>query len=781
MDVNSGSKRPSEIIKKSLMAEELLRSDLTRLKNIGSTDYPKAIITYKIVDGNFIVQSMNDHASFILHLENKEISQRELSVLLPHFTENGIVNSLNGLHNSEQDSQLTLITSEVLGNRTNYWFNTLLKLTVDTIVHIIEDFEDKTGTERELFNHASLMMNNPNPVLAADEKGEIIIYNPSAYKLLGKELNDLSVFDLISSLTPEEYSSINSKKKYSVEARVNNNTYLFSIIRDTFSDRYFIYATNVSKLHETLEVQSVLFEITSASHTTEKLIDLYKKIQDIVGKIIDTRNFFIALYDKNTDTISLPYFIDEMDSFSNIPAGRTLTAYVIKNNASLLLTENDILKMAKDGDIDLVGTLCKKWLGVPLKADGEVIGAIITQNYEEESAIDQRHLKILEFISNEIASAIELKKAESSIRSSEQLFRSLIEQTSDAIFVMQDDNIVLVNPAWIKLFGYSFEEATAKSFTFYDLIIPEHRAVFERTRSLQRKLKTGKIDYDLIAESKDGQKIDVEIYLSQINYMGKEAFQGICRDITKRKKDLEKINKYNEELKILNASKDKFFSLIAHDLKSPFNALIGYSDFIQAEFNDLTREEIYEGNIHINKAAKNIYMLLENLLQWSGLQTGGISYQPANFLLYNLGKKVVELYQKNAESKNIELVLQFDKFAEIYADENMIYTVLRNLVSNAIKFTGNGGKVILSTIITEGQTQFSVKDNGLGISEEDYEKLFRLDLSHSTRGTNNEKGTGLGLLLCKELIQKNGGTLSVSTEKDAGSTFTISLPAPSQL
>ena len=234
-------------------------------------------------------------------------------------------------------------------------------------------------------------------------------------------------------------------------------------------------------------------------------------------------------------------------------------------------------------------------------------------------------------------------------------------------------------------------------------------------------------------------------------------------------------------MKILNANKDKFFSLIAHDLKSPFNALIGYSDFIQTEFNDLTREEIYEGNGHINKAAKNIYMLLENLLHWSGYIPVAFHISRQLFLLYNLGKKVVELYQKNAESKNIKLVLKFDKFAEIYADENMIYTVLRNLVSNAIKFTGNGGKVILSTKITPEQTEFSVEDNGLGISEEDYEKMFRLDLSHSTRGTNNEKGTGFGLILCKELIEKNGGTLSVITEKGAGSTFTISLPAPSQL
>ena len=275
--------------------------------------------------------------------------------VFPEFETNGLFRIITGLYHANFETQPTLITSIKLNNKIRYLFNTLSGFSEDTIIHIIEDFEEKTSTEQELFNHASLMMNNPNPVFAADQNGEIAIYNPASIKFYGREIKGVSVFDIIPSLTKEQYSSIDSKTKFTVEAKVNDEMFLFSIIRDTLSERYFIYATNVSRLHESLHVQSVLFEITNASHATENLIDLYKKIQDIVGKIIDTRNFFIALYDKNSDTISLPYFIDEMDNFSNIPAGRTLTAYVIKNEASLLLTESDILKMAKDGDIDLVG------------------------------------------------------------------------------------------------------------------------------------------------------------------------------------------------------------------------------------------------------------------------------------------------------------------------------------------------------------------------------------------------------------------------------------------
>ena len=235
--------------------------------------------------------------------------------------------------------------------------------------------------------------------------------------------------------------------------------------------------------------------------------------------------------------------------------------------------------------------------------------------------------------------------------------------------------------------------------------------------------------------------------------------------------------KQNEvKLKNLNVTKDKFFSIIAHDLKSPFNSLIGFSELLLNNYEVFSDEERKRLFTLINNSSKKAHNLLNNLLQWSRAQTGMLQNNPERFNVVDLVKDNMELLQTSAKEKDIELQCG-DEEEYVFADKNMINTVIRNLMNNAIKFTPEGGKVAISCMRKSEAVSVTVADSGIGISAEDREKLFRLDKLNTMSSAPKEKGSGLGLIICKEFIEKNQGELQVKSEPGKGSRFTFTLPA----
>jgi PAS domain S-box-containing protein len=236
-----------------------------------------------------------------------------------------------------------------------------------------------------------------------------------------------------------------------------------------------------------------------------------------------------------------------------------------------------------------------------------------------------------------------------------------------------------------------------------------------------------------------------------------------------------KLTESEEKLQDLNANKDKFFSIISHDLKSPFTCLMGFSDFLLNDIDEMEKTEIKEFVQSINSSAKGVFKLLQNLLEWSRIQTNNIEFLPGLFNLSELIKGLKDIYLANFIQKNITLVTNIDDDIKAFADKNMIETVLRNLISNAIKFTPNGMKIYITAKRDEELIYVSVRDEGVGISEANMKKLFRIDEHLTTDGTNAEKGTGLGLILCKDFISKNGGEIQVKSEINKGSEFYFNL------
>jgi signal transduction histidine kinase len=282
-------------------------------------------------------------------------------------------------------------------------------------------------------------------------------------------------------------------------------------------------------------------------------------------------------------------------------------------------------------------------------------------------------------------------------------------------------------------------------------------------------------------KTKDGRIIWIEDNARYIkDEHGKVLFnEGICRDITDRKHAEEELKRKNDELLKLNMEKDKFFSIIAHDLRSPFNGFLGLTQIMAEKLSDLTMDEIQRFAVSLRKSATNLFRLLENLLEWSRLEQGLIPFRPASVELRKVSEQSIEMITETAKIKGVGILNNISPGLMVFADTNLLQTVLRNLVSNAVKYTRNGGTINLyAKALTNNTVEISIVDSGIGMSPDLLEKLFRLDDQKSRKGTDGEPSTGLGLIICKDFISKHGGTICVESEEGSGSTFYITLPIP---
>lgn len=244
----------------------------------------------------------------------------------------------------------------------------------------------------------------------------------------------------------------------------------------------------------------------------------------------------------------------------------------------------------------------------------------------------------------------------------------------------------------------------------------------------------------------------------------------------RKKMDEDELKRYSKELKELNASKDRFFSIIAHDLRSPFHGLLGLTNILNYDINNLTPQEIknYLKEVHISTS--NLYSLIENLLDWGRIQTGKLPFDPKAVNACLVVDEVIEILGNTTKLKSITIKNDLTKRTIVYADEDLLRSLFQNLLSNAIKFTESGGTVrIYSEKTDEDKLLFNIEDNGVGISEEKISTLFKIDQNISSLGTNKEVGTGLGLLLCKEIVEKHNCKIDVKSKVGEGSCFSFTM------
>ncbi len=339
-------------------------------------------------------------------------------------------------------------------------------------------------------------------------------------------------------------------------------------------------------------------------------------------------------------------------------------------------------------------------------------------------------------------------------------------------------NITESNRIAEALLGISREEQEKRKISGkeWQIIRPDGTPMpaseFASVRALEQGRPVTNVEMGLVKDN--GQITWINVSATPIPIEG-NGVAIIYWDITERKQAEAELKIKNEQLKDLNATKDKFFSIIAHDLISPFNVILGLSETLKNDGRDLDIDSILKYVDIINSSAHNTYRLLENLLDWARMQQGRIPFDPKAIFINGLIESEIENLKNFADQKRISLHNDTKEDIIIHADEKMLSTVFRNLISNAIKFTPKEGKVNIEAHLKSDKVVISVSDTGLGMQEETLENLFKSGSVVTTRGTGNEKGSGLGLLLCKEFVEKHGGTISVKSEPGQGTRFVFTL------
>lgn len=357
-----------------------------------------------------------------------------------------------------------------------------------------------------------------------------------------------------------------------------------------------------------------------------------------------------------------------------------------------------------------------------------------------------------------------------------KMFSEIVEQSPATIVVTDTGgNIEYANKSFTEITGYTLNEAKGIN----PRILNAGKLPGSVYVDLWKTITKGEVwDGEFINKKKNDEeyyehaiiapKFDLEGNI--INYF------AIKEDITVRKLAQIALQESEKKLKEAVASKDKFFRIISHDLRSPFNALIGFTKILLQSHTNISNEDREKYIKYILENSQKTHELLENLLEWSRSQTGTLKFTPSRIDIKTLINGVIDVTKSAADNKNIKLTSALKKTFNINADKEMLKTILRNLITNAIKFTHEKGLIVVHAVKNDTEVVISVVDNGVGIKKENIEKLFNITEFSSTQGTNNEKGVGLGLIICKEFVEKHGGMIGVKSELEVGSTFYFTIP-----
>lgn len=603
--------------------------------------------------------------------------------------------------------------------------------------------------------------------------------------------NDLIVKDDRDRVWAEVQAKVVMKQPFTLEYRIctadKKIKWVWDKAKGLFSDEGELlylegFITDITEQKHAELLQKVLFDISKSSYTAVSAENIFKSIHENLKQIIDVENFYIAIYNKKNDTLSLPYQVDSKDKFATFPAGKTMTGYVVQTRKPLLATENIIKNLALTGQIEIVGSPAKVWLGVPLIIDGEVIGVIAVQSYSDPDQYTFREMELLKFVADQIAIVISRKGVEESFQKEKAYLNQLFEGSPEAITLIDPQGIVAkINSEFTRLFGYTSFEIIGQSID-NTITTPEFlaEAIGITSGVMQQQI----VSIETKRKHKDGHLIDVSILVTPIIINDQIAGgYGIYRDITDRKRIENNLITAKEKAEESDKLKSAFLSNMSHEIRTPMNAILGFSTLLSDP--GVSEDEKAEFVHIIRERGNDLLRIIDDIIDVAKIESGQIKIEikecKVNQLLTNLMVTLNEVKRKTAKTNIVLncLPANTDKDFTILTDGNRLRQIMTNLIENSLKFTHEGFVEFGYTLKNFGESSFIdffVRDTGIGIPAEMHDIIFERFRQVDNTNTRKYGGTGLGLTISKNLIKLLGGEIQLTSESGKGTAFHVILP-----
>jgi PAS domain S-box-containing protein len=518
------------------------------------------------------------------------------------------------------------------------------------------------------------------------------------------------------------------------------------------------------------QMQQAIYRISHAVVTTTSLDEMFKSIHGILGELMPVPNFYIALYDPVNDLISYPYFMDQYDE-RPLPAkpGHGLTDYVLRTKEPLWATGEVFTQLVLQGDADVVGTDSVDWIGVPLMLGERVIGVMVTQSYTVGVVYNQEQLDLMKFVSTQVASAIERKLDQQRINDALEYIKTLINSSSLGLITYDaSGKCIIANETIARILGTTLEQVMGENYN--EIESWKESGLLESAREAVASSQETRKEYQ--TSNNLGKKIWLDCRFTPFISNGEPHLLVSIDDISTSKQAEIDLQGYAAKLEQSNRDLQEFAYIASHDLQEPLRKVLAFGDRLVNKYGDVLDETGRDYLKRMRDASQRMQILINDLLSFSRVSTRA---QP--FARVNLNE-VIEEVISNLENQidRTQGKVEFGKLPVIEADPTQMYQLLQNLINNGLKFHQEDLPPVIRIMASNSheKCKLTVKDNGIGFDMQYLDRIFKP--FQRLHGRQEYEGSGMGLAICRRIVERHSGEITAYSTPGEGSAFIITLP-----